>query len=134
MVLREYMAPEVLIFDAAAVTSTGKAYPIQDYMHIMLTLSSASSANFTIKFQGSFAETKPDFSSAQSNTNRWDYVQVRDAQNNAAIDGDTGIAFAGTDDVRMFEVNTNGLRWICATITARSAGTVSLRLMAFSNT
>lgn len=99
----------------------------------MLTLSSASSANFTIKFQGSFAETAPNFAAAQSNTNRWDYIQVKDYQNNASIDGDTGVTFSGTDDVRMFEFNTNGLRWICATITARSAGAISLRLMAFSN-
>lgn len=55
----------------------------------MLTLSSATSANFTIKFQGSYSSVKPDFSAAQSNTNRWDYIQVRDIQNNAAIDGDT---------------------------------------------
>ena len=42
---------EVLIFDAKATTGTGNAYPTPDYQHIMLTLSSASSANFTIKFQ-----------------------------------------------------------------------------------
>ena len=55
----------------------------------MLTLSTASSANFTIKFQGSMSDTAPTFSAAQSNTNRWDYIQVKDYQNNSSIDGDT---------------------------------------------
>lgn len=124
---------EQIIFSAANATATGTAYKVTDFQHAMLALSSASSANFTIKFQGSFSDTVPDFSAARSATNRWDYIQVKDYQNNAAIDGDTGVAFAGTDDVRMFEFNTNGLKWVCATITARSAGTVTLHLSGFSN-
>jgi hypothetical protein len=126
-------AGEQFIFNGATATGTGQGFVVPDFMHLFFTLSSASNANFTIKFQGSYADTMPDFSSAQSNTNRWDYIQVRDMQNNSAIDGDTGVAFAGTDDVRQFEANVNGLKWICATITARSAGAISLRLQAFSN-
>lgn len=130
--MRQY-AGEQFIFSAVTATGTGTAFYVPDFMHLFFILSSASSANFTIKFQGSYSDSAPDFSSAQSNTNRWDYVQVRDMQNNSAIDGDTGVAFAGTDDVRQFECNVNGLKWICATITARSAGAISLRLQAFSN-
>lgn len=124
---------EQLIFNAANSATTGTAYKVTDFQHIMLALSSASSANFTIKFQGSFSDTCPDFSAARSANNRWDYIQVKDYQNNSAIDGDTGVSFAGTDDVRMLEFNTNGLKWVCATITARSAGTVTLHLSGFSN-
>ncbi len=69
---------------------------------------------------------RPDFSAPQSSTNTWDYIQVKDYQNNASIDGDTGIAFAGTDDVRIVELNTNNLRWVGATITARVAGSINL--------
>lgn len=130
--MRTY-AGEMIIFSAKAATGTGTPYSMPDFQHIMLALSSQSSANFTIKFQGSFSDVCPAFGSAQSATNRWDYIQVKDYQNNAAIDGDTGVAFAGTDDVRLFEFNTNGLKWICATVTARSAGSVNLHLQAFSN-
>jgi len=130
--MKNYLS-EVAIFSAKATTGTALAYLIKDWQHIMLCLSSQTSANFTIKFQGSFSETAPDFSAAQSATNRWDYIQVKDYQNNAAIDGDTGIAFAGTDDVRLFELNTNGLKYVCATITARSAGSVNLHLSGFNN-
>lgn len=130
--MRQY-AGEQFIFNLKDATGTGTPYSVPDFMHLLLTLSSTNSANFTIKFQGSYADAAPDFSAAHSDTNRWDYVQVRDMQNNAAIDGDTGVAFAGTDDVRQFEFNLNGLKWVCATITALSAGKVSARLQAFSN-
>ena len=35
-----------------------------------------------------------------------------DLQSGAAIDGDTGVAVAGTDDFRIFEANINGLKWL----------------------
>lgn len=124
---------EVVLFNGVTATGSYNWYKIDDWQHIMLTLSSASSANFTIKFQWSFSDSKPDFSAAQTNTNRWDYIQVKDYQNNSSIDWDTGISFAGTDDVRMVEFNTNWLKWVSATITARSAWAVSLRLVAFNN-
>jgi len=124
---------ELTIFTAKAGTGTGLALKVEDFQHILLTLSSASSANFTIKFQASNSDTCPAFGSAQSVTNRWDYIQVKDLQSGTAIGGDTGVAFSGTDDVRLFEVNSSGQTWICATITARSAGAVTLTAKPFSN-
>lgn len=124
---------EQTIFSAKTSTGTGKSILVDDFQHILLTLSSASSANFTIKFQGSNSDTAPDFSSAQSVTNRWDYIQVKDLQSGSAIGGDTGVAFAGTDDVRLFEVNNSGQKWICATKTASSAGAVTLTAKPFNN-
>lgn len=118
---------------AKAATGTGLAMLISDWEHILITLSSQSSANFTVKFQASHSDSCPDFSAAQSATNEWDYIQVKDYQNNSAIDGDTGVAFAGTDDVRLFEFNTNGLKWVCATVTARSAGSVNVKFKGYSN-
>lgn len=124
---------EQKILSAKATTGVGTAYFVPDFMNLMLTLSSQSNANFTIKFQGSMSDAQPNFASAKSATNRWDYINVRDYQNNTGIDGDTGVAFAGTDDVRIFEANVNGLKWICAEITAISAGSVNLDLQMFSN-
>ena len=74
----------------------------------------------------------PNFSAARSATNRWEHVDVFDLQSGTSIDGDTGVSFAGTDDVRMFELNTNGQRWVCAQITAISAGEVTLLAKPFS--
>ena len=106
---------------------------VEDWEHVLIILSSQASANFTVKFQGSHSTTCPDFSAAQTATNEWDYIQVKDYQNNAAIDGDTGVAFAGTDDVRLFEFNTNGLKWVTATVTARSAGSCNVKFKGYSN-
>src|SRR3990172_690856 len=101
--MRDYQQ-ELTIFTAKGATGTGLIYNVEDFQHVLLTLSSASSANFTIKFQASNSDTAPNFVAAQSVTNRWDYIQVKDLQSGSAINGDTGVAFAGTDDVRLFEV------------------------------
>lgn len=129
----KYFLEEIPVLSAKASTGIGTPQLVKDWQHLLFALSSQGNANFTVKFQGSFSKTCPDFGSAQSATNRWDYIQVKDYQNNAAIDGDTGVSFAGTDDVRMFELNTNGLNWVCAVVTARSAGSVNLMLSAYSN-
>lgn len=110
------------ILDAAAATGTGTALLVEDYDHIVLTLDTASSASGTVKFQISMQDDFPDFSAAQSVTNQWDYVEIVDLEDGTIIDGDTGVALAGTDDHRHFEANISGARWICATITAYAAG------------
>ena len=120
-------APLLTIFSAKGGTGTGLSHFMLDYDKIFLQLGTASSCNATVKFQGSFSDTPPDFSGAQSVTNHWDYIDVIDLQNGASIDGDTGVAMAGTDDFRNFEVNAGGLKWLCATITVRSAGTLTLK-------
>jgi hypothetical protein len=106
---------------------------VMDFMNVVATLSSSGSANFTIKFQWSTQDSAPDFATAQSPTNKRDYIQVKDYQNNSSIDGDTWISFAGTDDVRIVEWNTNWLKWIWATITARVAGAINLSIVWFDN-
>lgn len=128
-----FMDQEYLIFDAATTASTGNTMLALDWQHVILTLSSTSSANFTIKIQWSNSLNKPDFSAARTVSNRREYIQIKDLQNAASIDGDTGVTFAGTDDVRMFEVNTNRLKWISATITAISAWSVTLSALWVNN-
>ena len=82
----------------------------------------------TIKFQGAIigrdGEAAPDFGSAQSTTNRWDYIQVVDLQSGSQIDGDTGLVLSGTDDHRVLEFNTNHLDYVSVQVSAYSAGTL----------
>lgn len=120
------------VLDAKAATGIGEPIDVTDYDHIVLAIDTEDNANLTVKFQGSILETKPDFSAAQSVSNPWDFVQVKDLEDGSSIDGDTGLAPAGTDDHRLFEVNTNGLKWFCARVTARSAGKVTVRAKGFS--
>lgn len=121
------------IFDAAAAASTGRVIDVQDFRNIMLQLGTASSANFTIKIQASFSETAPDFSAAATVSNHWTYVAVYDLLDSTLVAGGTGFASAGTDVFKNLMVNTDGFRWICATITARSAGTITLKARGYSD-
>jgi len=124
---------EYTILNAKATTGTGISIFIQDFRNAVLSFGTATSANLTVKFQGSIQDTAPDFSAAQSVSNQWDYIEVVDLQSGAAIDGDTGVAVAGTDDFRIFEANINGLKWLNATVTARSAGSVTIKARLFDN-
>jgi len=100
----------------------------EDFRNGVITFNSANSANMTVKFQGGISETVPDFSAAQSTTNRWDYVQIIDLEDGASIDGDTGVVLSGTDDQRLFEVNMNHLKWFNAIISGWAAGDVTVKI------
>ena len=121
------------ILDAKATTGIGKNILVKDYIHLVIAIGTADSANLTVKAVGSLGETAPDFSSAQSSDNMYDFIEMVDLQSGSKVTGDTGISFAGTDDFRMFEINTNGLQWLNFKVTARSAGSVTVNLMAFTN-
>lgn len=124
---------EYTILDAAAEASTGKAIDIQDFKHAVFTFATdgGSDAALTVKFQGSISETCPDFSAAQAVDNMWDYIEVVDLEDGTAIDGDAGVAVATADDYRLLEANINGLKWICATVTARTEGEVTVKVRTF---
>lgn len=118
------------IMTAKTSTDVGTSLLISDYQNVVISVASSGSASFTIKFQGSIADTCPDFSAAKSVTNPWEYIQVKDYQNDASINGSTGVTFSG-DDCRLFEFNTNGLSWINAVITSYSSGAVTVTCKAY---
>ena len=121
------------IFNAKAATGAGAVIPCGDFTHAIISFNTASSANMTVKFAGSIAETAPVFTNAQSVSNPFDYIQVKDLQNGTSIDGDTGVALAGTDDQRMFEVNINALQYLTAVVTAYAAGSVTMTIRLDNN-
>ncbi len=130
--MRDYKT--YLILSAAAAAGAGKAINVQDFRNIVFSLATdgGGSANLTVKFAGSVQDVCPNFSAAQSVTNMFDYIEVVDLQSGAAIDGDTGVSVAAADDYRLFEANVNGLKWVCAIVTARSAGSVSVNAAVLS--
>ena len=124
---------EYTILDAAAAASTGKAISVEDFKNCVFSFATdgGGDAALTVKFQGSVADDCPDFSAAQAVDNHWDYVEVVDLEDGSAIDGDTGVAVATADDYRLLEANINGLKWICATVTARTGGEVTVKMRTF---
>lgn len=117
----------------------GRNIPIEDFRHAVISFHGSSSANMTVKFQGSIGKSTtapddcPDFSASSAYNNSWDYMMVIDLEDNNPIDGDTGIAQAGTSLHRMFEMNINGLKWINAQVTAWSAGGTTIRVRLFND-
>jgi len=129
--MRDYKWYTVL--NAKGATGVGLAIQVRDFRHLIVAIGTASSANLTVKCQGSIQDTVPDFAAAQSASNMWDYMELVDYQSDAKIAGDTGISFAGTDDFRLFEVNTNGLEWLNFRVTAYAAGNITVKLMAIKD-
>ena len=138
------------IFKAVDVTNTGtgthtftmhdigKNILVENFRHCILALDGFASANMTIKVVGSIGKSPtsddcPDFSAAQAYDNAWDYIEIVDLEDGGIIDGDTGVAQAGTNDHRLFELNINGLKWINVIITAWSAGNITAKVKMFND-
>jgi len=122
------------ILTAKGADGIGTTALVEDYKNIMLSFATdgGSDAALTVKFQGSIQTSEPTFSAAQTATNHWDYIEVIDVEDGTFIDGDTGIAVAGADEYRLFEVNTNGLKWINAVVSSRTQGEVTVKCKAFN--
>ena len=126
------------ILNAKASTGTGSVIDVRDYRDCIVKIGTTTSGNLTVKCQGAVAsaatpDTPPDFTAAQSATNHWDYVQMVDLQNGSPVDGDTGFVVTGTDDFRQFEININSLDYLTFTVTARSAGSVTIEMVVTDN-
>lgn len=126
---------EHTFLSAKASTGAGTALNVKDYrfLTVFVATDGSGAANLTLKCQGSVSETAPTWASAQSTTNRWDYIALTDLEDEAKVDGDTGFAVAGADDYRIFKIKTDGLVWINFNVTARAAGSVSVFGRPFTN-
>lgn len=123
------------ILDAAEETGAGTGVNIISYKNIQLKVTSQGDFNGTIKIQGSLQQEEPTWDSAASATNSWDYVACFDYINPATvIPGGTGFSATGTDiGTKNLLVNVDGMVWINAIVTARSAGSVNVELVAMDN-
>lgn len=114
---------DIQVLTAAAATGAGNSILVADWRHKELEIATAGMGagdTITVKIQGSSSVDAPTWGSAQSATNKWDYIQVVDQEDGATIDGDTGITISDADDVRKVVVNVDGLRWITVNVTAIS--------------
>lgn len=118
---------EVAVFDEIQATTTSARYDVSSYRHVEFFVSTEDSFEGTIKVKGS-NQANVNFGAAQSPTNRWDYVQSKLLDTGATVNGVTGIVFEGTDDHRLYEVNTNYLKNIAFETSAYATGTVSILL------
>ena len=98
---------EYTVLDAKGATWVWNSILVQDFKNISFSFATDwwADAALTVKFQWSIQNTAPDFSSAQSVTNHWDYIDVIDIQDWTAIDWDTWISVSTADDYRLLQAN-----------------------------
>ena len=121
------------LFDAQATNAVSDPENVDNYQHLVVAIDSAGSAALRVQILGSIQDTPPDFSAAQAADNQYEALQLKDLQSGASLDGDTGLLLSGTDDHRLFEVNTNQVKWVAAKVSSRTAGTVTVLLRASAN-
>ena len=110
---------EIKILDAVQATGAGSKILVADFRHINLTLAAAGMGvgdTLIMKVKGSDSLEAPDFDAAKTISNNWDYVQLIDKEDGSAIDGDVGITFSASNDLRRLTVNDDGLRWLTVEI------------------
>ena len=126
---------EYTIMSAKGDTGIGNIINVRDFRHCVLSFHTdgGGDAALTAKVQGSISEDSPTFNSAQSPSNQWDYIQLKDLEDGSSIDGDTGFVVATADDNRLFEANINGLEWLTVRITAITEGELTVTVRLFNN-
>ena len=123
------------ILSAKGATGLGNFIQVSDFRNCVVQVATASSANLTIKCKGSLGATAPTFvEGSKTVANAWEYVAMVDLNTpTTVVTGSTGLAFTGTDDVRLFEININSLDWLTFDVTARSAGSVTVTITLTDN-
>lgn len=103
----------------------GKAIYVGSYRNHKLTMDFSGTPTMTVKVQASDQDVV-DFNAVQSASNRWDYIQIIDAQNAIPYDGDDGISVAGSAAHQNYNVNVDGICWLTVVITSWTAGSLSV--------
>ncbi len=111
----------------------GAAIDVSDYKNIVLQVYTSGTTTATIKFAYSMKTTKPDFTSAPSATNVYDYVQILPLGAQTALTGATGIALSGADVIKCYQVQANYIKWLCPIVSGYSAGTITVEMDAASD-
>lgn len=140
--LRAYPIELTLLSAQKALASSNPA-SVQDHKHISITVSVTGQASgdiLTVKFPGSSQVAAPDFGSAKTGDNSWEYIDGIRAPTGNSIPGGTGAVFdfdAGSgNQTRIYQVNFDTLRWFGVELSANSDTTnaaVTVKINLFTN-
>ena len=119
------------LFSAKAVDGVSESQNVDNARHLVVAMMSDNSAALRCRIVGSIQDELPDFSAARTPSNQWEYLQLKDLQDGSSLNGDDGLLLSGTDDHRLFEVNTNGIKHLAAVVSSRTAGDITVILRSF---
>lgn len=117
---------------------------VADWRNVILSVETSGSLNATFKIAGSIGKLRsdvgaspatdtPNFGGTQAKTNPYSFIQIINLATAAAVDGATGVTSAGTDLHNIYEVNVNGLKYLCPVLTAWSAGVITVKAQLLDN-
>jgi len=95
--------------------------------HQNISVYTSGTANMTLKVKIS-QQDDVDFEAARSTTNRWEYVQVVDKEDDSTLDGDVGLVMAAADTQRELAVNADINSLINIEVVSWVAGLADVRL------
>jgi hypothetical protein len=122
-----FTAPYHTFIDNVAATSSGVAKRVSEFNAFAISIDLEGSTS-TVKCAGSVSDAQPNWSAAQSDSNRYDYLDLTDVEDAASIDGDTGFVGTGTTDHRLLYVTGEPpLVWINCFHSVWTSGTTSVQ-------
>ncbi len=110
----------------------GKPMLVQDFKSVNFDVFGDVASSMTVKFVKSNQEAMPDFGSASSLTNDWDFVEVVDLNDGTTYDGNVGLTITPNYH-KSFEFNMNAAKWVGAIISGYAAGAITITTRAFNN-
>lgn len=116
-----------------AATGIGNVIDVRDFRNVVVSIATSDSANCTILCKGSIGDTAPAFGSAATPTNVWGLLEMATLADSSAPVRGTGLALTGTDIVKLYEININGIDFITFDVSIYSAGKVTIDLVAVDN-
>lgn len=117
----------------------GNVIWVGDYKYILLSIGFSNTPTMTVKVQGALSEADncPDFTASATVLNRWDYLMLFALQQETGVGGESGIAgntgvsCSGAAAEALYRINTDGLSWISADVTAFTQGNIDVRISAY---
>lgn len=120
------------VFTDKAATGVGTTIDVSGYNSILVQVTAALNSTLTYKFQGSVADSAPDFSSARTESNVWEYIHAYDLQNpSSGIPGDTGVSITNdtvANNVYLYKINVDMLHWFNIEVSAYTDGDVTAKV------
>ena len=120
-----------------------KVIDMTDVTNGIFQMTTAGTATLTVGVAGSLGlvpsdvtlsvgTDTPNFGATVSKSNPYTFLQIVDLVDNTAYDGGTGVAVAGTDIAKQFEININGQKYVTFIPTAWTAGSITIKLIGYS--
>lgn len=125
------------IFTSISGTTHSVEFNVKDYIIICPDIGYNATYAGTVKVKGTFENSAADvdFTAAQSPTNKWFYVNMKEYIDDTLVKGDDGIVVtAGSAGCRGFEIDVNLLTYICFEVSAYTAGNATMDFRSVDNT